>query len=139
MNATTWPPSEEDLLELALDQADTHARVDLLQEPTFLGAVLCADVIERVWFLLSPADFYDGVHAVIWTACLRLRSLHHVQIDNLLRECIGVDVVADRLDRIARHFVSGDADLPVMYAMAAAIRRASVERAAARLKRRSGK
>lgn len=132
----SWPPTEHELVEYALDRADTSARVDRLLEASFLGAVLCADVIDRVWFLLAPSDFYDGVHAAIWTACLRLRARHHVTVLRVLGEFADLPVALDRVRELERCYLDGEGALPVLYAHAALIRRASAERQAARAKRR---
>src|SRR5262252_787104 len=102
-----WPTPEE-LLELALDQADAAAHVYLL-ERAFLGGILVGDGIERTWALLGPGDFADVLHGRIWGACLRLRS--RCSVDYIIdgyREVADIPGAHDRLDHLLGEYVAGE-------------------------------
>ena len=96
-----------------------------------------ADVIERVWFLLSPADFFDQVNAAIWAAVLRLRAEHRVELVAVSAAVAHIPGAWERVDEFVCHHVTADAEFPVLLACASAIRRAAMQRAGARRARRA--
>ncbi len=128
-----WP-SVDDLLELALDQADAGARCDLVIERAFLGGILCSreEAIARTWFLLAPGDFFDQVHAAIWAACLRLRRSGQVEPLNVGRAVGKMPGATARVAELVEGFCHGENEFDFLLRAAATIRHASAQRAAAR-------
>jgi hypothetical protein len=126
-----WP-SVTDLLDLALEAPDTSARVDHGQEQWLLGACIAAHGMRHVWYLLSPGDFYDPLHGVIWAACLRLE--HQGRLVEPLNVSEAVAAVPGAVDRVwdlhAQHTTGFEAR-PVMVLMAATIKRMAVMRGTA--------
>jgi len=126
-----WP-SVSELVDLALDQADTSARCDRLLERVLLGAVLAADRIDVVWHLLGPGDFHEPVHAMIWAACLRARAEAVNLLDAVTEAVRHVPAAAERVEELVKDYVGGEEHIGVLLSCASSVRRAALQRQGAR-------